>query len=224
LVPQDPNDEPASVLLAQIRKEKEQLVKAGKLKKKDLVETPINEDEIPFEIPDSWEWVRVKSIANKIVDGDHNPPKGLSSDSGYYMLSSKNINNNGIVELDGVRYLTYEDWKKCNERTNLQKGDVLLTTVGTLGRSCVYESDKPYCFQRSVSVIQSFIFNYYLKYCFDSPFFQSFIDDKATGTAQRGFYLNQLENAIIPIPPLAEQHRIVEKLEQVLGEIDKLKK
>jgi type I restriction enzyme S subunit len=224
LVPQDPNDEPASDLLAKIRKEKEQLVKEGKLKKKDLEVKTISEDEIPFEIPESWEWVRVKSIANKIVDGDHNPPKGLSSDSGYYMLSSKNINNNGIVEFDGVRYLTYEDWKKCNERTNLQKGDVLLTTVGTLGRSCVYESDKPYCFQRSVSVIQSFIFNYYLKYCFDSPFFQSFIDDKATGTAQRGFYLNQLENAIIPIPPLAEQHRIVEKLEQVLGEIDKLKK
>ena len=224
LVPQAPNDEPASVLLAKIRKEKEQLVKAGKLKKKDLIETPISEDEIPFEIPESWEWVRVKVIGSKIVDGDHNPPKGLSSDSGYYMLSSKNINNNGITELDSVRYLSYEDWRKCNERTNLQKGDVLLTTVGTLGRSCVYEGDKPYCFQRSVSIIQTFVFNYYLKYCFDSPFFQSSIDDKATGTAQRGFYLNQLEDAIIPLPPLAEQHRIVEKLEQLLGEIEQMNK
>lgn len=224
LVPQDPNDEPASVLLDKIRKEKEKLAKAGKLKKKDLIETPITEDEIPFEIPESWEWVRVKDIVSKIVDGDHNPPKGLSCDSGYYMLSSKNVNYNGIAELDSVRYLSYEDWEKCNERTNLQRGDVLLTTVGTLGRSCVYEGDKPYCFQRSVSIIQTFVFNYYLKYCFDSPFFQTLIDDKATGTAQRGFYLNQLEDAIIPLPPLAEQHRIVMKLEQLLGEIDKLKK
>lgn len=224
LVPQDPNDEPASVLLDKIRKEKEELVKAGKLKKKDLIETPITEDEIPFEIPECWEWVRVKDIVSKIVDGDHNPPKGLSCDSGYYMLSSKNVNYNGIAELDSVRYLSYEDWEKCNERTNLQRGDVLLTTVGTLGRSCVYEGDKPYCFQRSVSIIQTFVFNYYLKYCFDSPFFQTLIDDKATGTAQRGFYLNQLEDAIIPLPPLAEQHRIVMKLEQLLGEIDKLKK
>ena len=224
LVPQNPNDEPASVLLARIRKEKERLVKEGKLKKKDLEVKPISEDEIPFEIPESWEWVRVKEIVSKIVDGDHNPPKGLSSDSGYYMLSSKNINNNGIAELDSVRYLSYEDWKKCNERTNLQKGDVLLTTVGTLGRSCVYEGNKPYCFQRSVSIIQTFAFNYYLKYSFDSLFFQSLIDDKATGTAQRGFYLNQLENAIIPLPPLAEQKRIVEKIEQLLGEIDKLNK
>ena len=62
LVPQDPNDEPASVLLDKIRAEKEQLVKEGKLKKKDLEETPISEDEIPFEIPESWEWVRLSDI------------------------------------------------------------------------------------------------------------------------------------------------------------------
>lgn len=217
---QDPNDEPASVLLDRIREEKKQLVKAGVLKKKDLVETPVDKNEIPFDLPDRWEWVRIKTIANKIVDGDHNPPKGLAGDSGYYMLSSKNINNDGLVELDSVRFLSFNDWEKCNERTNLKKGDVLLTTVGTLGRSCVYEGDTPYCFQRSVSIIQSFIFNYYLKYCFDSPFFQSLIDDKATGTAQRGFYLNQLENAIIPLPPLAEQHRIVEKIEALFAEVD----
>ncbi|WP_281085044.1 restriction endonuclease subunit S, partial [Segatella bryantii] len=217
---QDPNDEPASVLLDRIREEKKQLVKAGVLKKKDLVETPVDKNEIPFDLPDRWEWVRIKTIANKIVDGDHNPPKGLAGDSGYYMLSSKNINNDGLVELDSVRFLSFNDWEKCNERTNLKKGDVLLTTVGTLGRSCVYEGDTPYCFQRSVSIIQSFIFNYYLKYCFDSPFFQSLIDDKATGTAQRGFYLNQLEDAIIPLPPLAEQHRIVEKIEALFAEVD----
>ena len=166
----------------------------------------------------------MKSISFKIVDGDHNPPKGLSCDSGYYMLSSKNVNNDGLVELDSVRYLSYEDWEKCNERTSLKKGDVLLTTVGTLGRSCVYEGDIPYCFQRSVSIIQTFVFNYYLKYSFDCPFFQSLIDDKATGTAQRGFYLNQLEDAIIPLPPLAEQKRIVAKIEEVFAEIDKMKK
>ena len=217
---QDPNDEPASVLLDRIREEKKQLVKAGVLKKKDLVETPVDKNEIPFDLPDRWEWVRIKTIANKIVDGDHNPPKGLAGDSGYYMLSSKNINNDVLVELDSVRFLSFNDWEKCNERTNLKKGDVLLTTVGTLGRSCVYEGDTPYCFQRSVSIIQSFIFNYYLKYCFDSPFFQSLIDDKATGTAQRGFYLNQLEDAIIPLPPLAEQHRIVEKIEALFAEVD----
>ena len=220
LVPQDPNDEPASVLLDKIRAEKKRLVKEGKLKKKDLEETPISEDEKPFEIPDSWEWVRLKSVASKIVDGDHNPPRGLSSDSGYYMLSSKNIFNDNVVISDDARFLSYEDWKKCNERTNLKKGDVLLTTVATLGRSCVYEDNVPYCFQRSVSIIHTSIFNYFLKYCFDSPYYQYLINDKATGTAQRGFYLNQLEESIIPLPPLAEQKRIVAKIEELLPKVE----
>ena len=223
LVPQDPNDEPASVLLDKIRKEKAKLVKEGKLKMKDLVETPIEEDEIPFKIPESWAWVRLKGITTKIVDGDHNPPRGLSYDTGYYMLSSKNINNNAVESLSDIRFISFEDWKKCNERTQLSKGDLLLTTVATLGRSCVYEDDVPYCFQRSVSIISTMIFNYFLKFCFDSPFYQSQIEDKATGTAQKGFYLYQLEESIIPLPPLAEQHRIVEKIEQILNEIDKLK-
>jgi len=68
LVPQDPNDEPASVLLAKIREEKKQLVKEGKLKKKDLEEKPISEDEIPFEIPDSWEWCRIEQYTDKVTD------------------------------------------------------------------------------------------------------------------------------------------------------------
>lgn len=222
LVPQDPNDEPASALMNRIREEKKRLVIEGKLKKKDLKETPINEDEKPFDIPDNWEWVRLKSIASKIVDGDHNPPQGLSSNSGFYMLSSKNIDNDSIIGLDDVRYLSFEDWKKCNDRTCLEKGDVLLTTVATLGRSCVYEDNVPYCFQRSVSIVHTFIFNYYLKYSFDSPYYQSLIDDKATGTAQRGFYLNQLEESIIPLPPLAEQKRIVAKIKEAFKVLDAL--
>ena len=217
LVPQDPKEEPASELLKRIRKEKEQLVKEGKLKKMDLESKPIEEDEIPFEIPESWEWVRLKTITNKIVDGDHNPPHGLSYDTGYYMLSSKNINHNTIDRLDDVRWLSFEDWEKCHDRTNLNKGDVLLTTVATLGRSCVYEDNIPYCFQRSVSIISTYIYNYYLKYCFDCPYYQSLINDKATGTAQRGFYLNQLEESLIPLPPLSEQRRIVAKVEELFG-------
>lgn len=223
LVPQDPNDEPAIELLKRILEEKKQLVRDGRLKKKDLEGKPISEDEISFRIPESWEWVRLKSVTSKIVDGDHNPPHGQPNDSGYYMLSSKNIINDSIGILEDVRFLSYDDWKKCNERTNLTNGDVLLTTVATLGRSCVYENDVPYCFQRSVSVISTFICNYFLKFCFDSPYYQSLIDDKATGTAQRGFYINQLEESIIPIPPLSEQKRIVAKIEELFAVLDGIK-
>jgi len=75
LVPQDPYDEPASALLARIRQEKEQLVKEGKLKKKDLEVKPISEDEIPFDIPETWEWVRLKSLVSVLGDGIHGTPE-----------------------------------------------------------------------------------------------------------------------------------------------------
>ena len=100
---------------------------------------------------------------------------------------------------------------KENERTNAATGDIFFTSVGSLGRSCVYEGGLNICFQRSVSVIHTLIFNYYLKYCLDSAYIQQKIVREATGTAQKGFYLNQLALLLIPIPPIEEQHRIVSK-------------
>ena len=178
-------------------------------------------DEIPFEIPESWEWVRLSSICTKLVDGDHNPPKGEKSTTQYYMLSSTNINHNTLVELNKVRYLNKEIFEKENSRTKVSVGDVFFTSVGSLGRSCVFQGGHNICFQRSVTVISTLIYNYYLKYFFDNPFFQDKIVREATGTAQKGFYLNQLSECIIPLPPLAEQKRIVEKIEQLLPFIEK---
>ena len=178
-------------------------------------------DEIPFEIPESWEWVRLSSICTKLVDGDHNPPKGEKSTTQYYMLSSTNINHNTLVELNKVRYLNKEIFEKENSRTKVSVGDVFFTSVGSLGRSCVFQGGHNICFQRSVTVISTLIYNYYLKYFFDNPFFQDKIVREATGTAQKGFYLNQLSECIIPLPPLSEQHRIVAKIEQLLPFIEK---
>ena len=178
-------------------------------------------DEIPFEIPESWEWVRLSSICTKLVDGDHNPPKGEKSTTQYYMLSSTNINHNTLVELNKVRYLNKEIFEKENSRTKVSVGDVFFTSVGSLGRSCVFQGGHNICFQRSVTVISTLIYNYYLKYFFDNPFFQDKIVREATGTAQKGFYLNQLSECIIPLPPLFEQHRIVAKIEELLPYIER---
>ena len=168
-------------------------------------------DEVPFDIPESWEWVRLESICTKLVDGDHNPPKGCSYETTYVMVSSTNINDDCIVEFEKVRYLEKNIFDKENERTNAATGDIFFTSVGSLGRSCVYEGGLNICFQRSVSVIHTLIFNYYLKYCLDSAYIQQKIVREATGTAQKGFYLNQLALLLIPIPPIEEQHRIVSK-------------
>ena len=222
LVEQRPEEDTAEELYKQIQAEKKELIKAGKIKKeKPLPE--ITEGEIPFDIPVDWIWIRLRDICVKIVDGDHNPPSGTKIRTEYLMLSAQNINNNTLVNLEKVRYLTKEIFYKENERTKVEKGDIFLTTVGTLGRSCVYEGNFNITFQRSVSVISTLIHNRYLKFVFDSPYIQQYMVSNSTGTAQKGFYLNQVENLAIPLPSLAEQKRIVAKLEEILPLCERLK-
>ncbi|WP_295058244.1 restriction endonuclease subunit S, partial [uncultured Fibrobacter sp.] len=160
LVPQNKSDEPASVLLERITRDNPHYEKI--------------EDE-PFEIPENWAWCRLGNICDKLIDGDHNPPKGLDYTTEYMMLSSRNINDNGIVDLENVRYLSKDTFEEENLRTKLEKGDILFTSVGSLGRSCVFSGDGKYCFQRSVSVIHTNIYNKYLKYFFDSNYYQKYI-------------------------------------------------
>ena len=222
LVEQRPEEGTGEELYQQIQAEKQKLIKAGKLKKeKPLLE--ITEDEIPFEIPESWKWARLGNICSKVVDGDHNPPNGCGTPTDYLMLSAKNINNDKLVQLDDVRYLSKETFLKEDERTNVHTDDIFLTTVATLGRSCVYQGGYNICFQRSVTVITTLIFNYFLKYVLDSPYVQNIMNREATGTAQKGFYLKQLVSLPLPIPPLAEQRRIVAKIEILLPLCEKLK-
>lgn len=196
----------------------EEALKKNPKAKKPLavVASEIEEDEIPFEVPDSWCWCHLGEICTKLVDGDHNPPAGLPTKTEYIMASSQNINNDSLVDLEKVRYLSKEVFEVENERTKAEKGDIFFTSVGTIGRSCVYDGSRNICFQRSVSVIKTEIYNKFLKYCLDTPFIQYFIIDNATGTAQKGFYLNQLAKLVIPLPPLEEQEEIVKKLEELL--------
>ena len=223
LVEQRLEEGTAEELYQQIQEDKQRLIKEGKIKKeKPLPE--IMEEEKPFDIPDSWIWVRLRDICTKIIDGDHNPPAGISQVTDYWMLSAQNINNNSLTNLDQIRYLSKDVFDIENERTKVNTGDLFFTIVGTLGRSCVYEGGYNICFQRSVSVISTLIYNYYLKYALDSGYIQYFMVINATGTAQKGFYLNQVEKLCVPLPPLAEQKRIVAKIEELLPLIDRYEK
>ena len=171
-----------------------------------------------------WDQKKLRDISTKIVDGDHNPPKGQKEPTPYIMLSSQNINEDKFVAMNKVRYLSKADFDLCNKRTKLTKGDVLLTTVGTVGRSCVNTDDEVYCFQRSVTIITPAINSFFLKYYFDSPDFQQLLLLSASGNAQKGFYLNKLKEVEIPVPPLAEQQRIVAKIEELFAEINRITK
>ncbi|WP_296023580.1 restriction endonuclease subunit S [uncultured Treponema sp.] len=232
LVPQIASEGNARDLLEEIRKEKLSHgldfanAKSGKRKSKKETALAgsdpcdITEEEIPFDIPESWCWCRLGEICTKLVDGDHNPPAGLQEKTEYLMLSSRNINDDKLVDLDLVRYLSKEVFEKENERTKAEKGDIFFTSVGTLGRSCIFDGSINVSFQRSVSIIKTEIFNYYLKYCLDSGYVQNFVVKNATGTAQKGFYLNQLAELIIPLPPLSEQKRIVAAIEKFMPLIE----
>ena len=219
LVPQDPNDEPASVLLAKIRQEKEQLVKAGKLKKKDLVADPISEDEIPFDIPNSWEWVRIGHLFN------HSSGKQLSAADTEGTLREYITTSNlywDRFELENLKSMYYKDSEL--ERCTAKKGDLLVCEGGDVGRSAIWSYDFDICLQNHVHRLRPY-YEGYTKYVYYVMWFYKSIGEiGGKGIGIKGLSASALKAIVIPLPPLAEQHRIVEKLEQMLGEIDKLKK
>ena len=208
LVPQDPKDEPAEELLKRIATSDNRPYEKV--------------DEEPFEIPDSWKWVKLSSICNKLVDGEHNPPKGIEEKTEYIMASSRNINYDRLDDLENVRYLSKEVFEIENNRTKAEKGDIFFTSVGSLGRSCIYSGDYNICFQRSVTVLNTNINNQFLKYFFDSNFFQTYVIEHSTGTAQMGFYLKEMANSPITIPPMHEQARIVAEISELFFQLDQI--
>ena len=217
LVPQDPNDEPASVLLARIRKEKERLVKEGKLKKKDLEVKPISEDEIPFEIPESWEWVRLESIFN------HSSGKQLSAADTEGSLKRYITTSNlywGRFELNDLKSMYFKDSEI--ERCTAKKGDLLVCEGGDVGRSAIWPYEYDICLQNHVHRLRPYCegctrFVYYTIW-----FYKSIGDIGGKGIGIKGLSASALKSIIIPLPPLAEQKRIVEKIEELFSTIDAL--
>ena len=220
LVPQDPNDEPASALLGRIRKEKARLVKEGKLKKKDLEEIPITEDEKPFEIPKSWEWARWGNISESIQYGYNAPAK----EKGRIKMVRISDIQNGRIVWETTPYCDIEE----NEIENylLKKNDILFArTGGTVGKSYLV-SENP---QESIYAgylirtrYSSLLCAKYLKLFMESSLYWAQLKDGTIATAQPNCNGQKLSKMVLPIPPLAEQHRIVAKIEELLGAINAL--
>ena len=230
LVPQDPNDEPASVLLAKIRKEKEQLVKEGKLKKKDLEVKPISEDEIPFEIPERWEWVRLGEIISYQNGYSYNSSETNKERKGLPVIKSGNIMTLDVVVKPNNDYV--ENPTDRMLASKIVKGDMLMCLSSQsdnpepLGKTAIYKDDGYALLNQRVLKFRPIADNLssYLYYAINSFYFWYNVSHQGGGSAQANLKLYHVLDMLLPLPPLAEQHRIVEKLEQVLGGIDKLKK
>ena len=226
LVPQDPNDEPASVLLDKIRAEKKQLVKEGKLKKKDLEEIPFSEDEIPFEIPESWEWVRIKSIfdvcsARRVHEKDWR----TSGIPFYRAREIGKLADNGFVDNDlFIDQQLYDEFSKSGVPKG---GDLMITAVGTLGKVYIVKEGEIFYYKDgSVLCMENNwgINPLYAKYVIESPVFINQYIGESQGTTVATLTMVRVNQYLFPLPPFAEQKRIVEKIEQLFSEIDKLKK
>ena len=232
LVPQDPNDEPASVLLERIRAEKERLVKEGKIKKSKssrTTDTPHYEN-VPFEVPSSWEWCNLEDICVFLSRGKS--PKYSENDRTYPVFAQKCNLKDGGISIEQARFLDPSTVSKWDDIYKLQTGDVLVnsTGTGTVGRTRLFDvtclGSYPFVVPDShVSVIRTsnqinskFIFAY-----ISSKFIQQYLEDNLAGsTNQKELYIGVLSTLRIPIPSFTEQERIVVEIEKWFALIDQI--
>ena len=214
LVPQDPKDQPASELLKEIEAEKKRLIKEGKVKKQEPL-PPIKPEEIPYAVPTGWEWVRLGEVCKHITDGEHQTPPRIPE--GRCLLSAKNIRD-GFIDYSNHDCISDEDYFKSRKRCCPEYGDLLIVSVGgTIGRNSLVIEDDEFALVRSVALIKSIIINtQYLRHTMNSVLLQGMINEKKRGGAQPCLYLSEISKFIFPIPPLAEQKRIVAKVDQLM--------
>lgn len=231
LVPQDPNDEPASVLIQRIREEKEKLIKEKKIKKEknpsyifrgsdnlhyekvgDSAPVCI-EKELPFEIPDSWVWTRLNCCVD-VRDGTHDSPKYVQD--GIPLITSKNLHD-GYLDMGSAKFISQEDHKKISERSRVDNNDILFAMIGSIGNPVLYCGEANKFSIKNMALFKYIHNGMIMKYVYWWLFFSQYAMRKdSSGGVQSFVSLNYLRNYYIPVPPLAEQQRIVAKIEQIL--------
>ncbi|EDK28155.1 Restriction endonuclease S subunit [Vibrionales bacterium SWAT-3] len=222
LVPQDPNDEPAEKLLERIAEEKAQLIKDKKIKKQKAL-PPIADDEKPFELPNGWEWSKLQDLCFKITDGEHSTPK--RTETGHYLLSARNVTNDGII-LGDVDYVPDFEFARIRNRCDPNIGDILISCSGSVGRVALVDRDNSYSMVRSAAMIRpcnTNLIKEYLALMLRSTYLQFQMKNRSKQSAQANLFLGAISNLVGIIPPLSEQERIVSKVSELLVVCDQLK-
>ena len=242
LVPQDPNDEPASVLLERIRAEKQQMVKDGKLKPKDIKNDTIIfvgednlhyekfqdgsvkciEDEIPFEVPEGWSWARLNQIFN-FIDYRGSTPTKISS--GVPLITAKNVKS-GYIDYTVDDYISEDEYADRQQRGISCYGDILFTTEAPLGNAAIADLDKFSAGQRLITFqhygnqkLNNTNFLYFLL----SDFFQNQLNANKTGSTVAGIKAAILKGLFLPVPPIEEQQRIAASCKNMFNMIEIVK-
>jgi type I restriction enzyme, S subunit len=219
LVPQDIGDAPAIQLLNKIEAERRELIKEGviKAKKKEILQKPV----VLFNVPSNWVWCCIQDVSLKVTDGEHLTPR--RSTSGYYLLSARNITNEGI-KLEDVDFVEEDEYLRIRKRCNPEIGDVLISCSGSVGRIAIADSNE-YVMVRSAALIKQsreHLNATYLANALRAPFAQLQIVQKSKTTAQSNLFLGKILEISIPLPPLSEQNRIVAKVNQLMMLCDKI--
>jgi type I restriction enzyme S subunit len=215
----NPDVESAGVLLERIGVEKARLVREKVIRKQK--EQPII-DPAPYHIPKKWAWTRMQSITTLVTDGTHHTPTYI--DEGVPFLSVKNLSR-GKLEFTNTRFISQDEHEKLIRRCNPEKGDVLLTKVGTTGIAVTVDTDKAFSIFVSVALlklVQNTVRPSFLELLINSPFVKYQSSEGTQGVGNKNLVLRTIKSFILPLPPLPEQRAIVKIVDELMALCDRL--
>ena len=177
-------------------------------------------DEVPFAIPEKWKWVTIQDVVEKLTDGEHKTPRYIQS--GVPFISVKNISS-GKLNFNNTKYISIDDYNIYKKRCNPEYGDLLLSKVGTTGVPAIVDTNKNFSLFVSVALLKlkkDIIYNKFIYNAIMSPIVQKQARENTRGVGNKNWVLSAIGKTVFPLPPLAEQRRIVEKLEEILPVIE----
>ena len=220
LVPQDPNDEPASVLLERIRAEKERLIKEGKIKRPKKAKATSDKPHYPYQLPERWKWCKLEDIAELIEDCPHSTAK--DEGQGFALIRTPNIGIGHLI-FDNVHRVSKEVYDIRNARAVPQINDIIYAREAPAGNAAIINDKEKVCLgQRTVLIrpMQKWIDSMWLTYTINSPYARKTLISKATGSTVTHVNMENIRSLALPLPPLQEQSRIVESIEHWLSLVD----
>ena len=221
LVEQRPEEGTGEELYQQIVKNRELLIERKVIKRDKRTETSIDPNAIPYDVPENWKWVTLGSILNKLTDGTHKTPKYTTD--GIKFVSVKDMSD-GVLSLENTKFISEEEHQELYARCNPEKGDILLSKVGTTGVPAIVNTTEQFSLFVSVALLKfdrECIDLKFLYYMLMSPLVQTQATENTRGVGNKNWVLDAIANTMVVLPPLAEQKRIVIKVEELLPYVDR---